>query len=149
MALHGAPHAPYAVHQPPYFVAPGAAQFQPLPQVPTNIVQLLEAQQESLRDLSKAVEESKTAALAESKKVSDDVKAAHGMQMQALRKIAGRVERLEKLVGEKAAEDGHSLTERLDAIEFAVGDLTERAKDPDAGRKYRSVYPYLIYLPDS
>jgi hypothetical protein len=58
------------------------------------------------------------------------------------------LKRLEKTIGRSADNNpGFSIMGRLDALDFSVGELLERARDPEANREYLfcfSAYPFLI-----
>ena len=56
--------------------------------------------------------------------------------------------RLEKIIGRSADNNpGFSIMGWLDALDFSVGELLERARDPEADREYFfcfSAHPFLI-----
>ena len=58
------------------------------------------------------------------------------------------LKRLEKAIGRSADNNpGFSIMGRLDALDFSVGELLERARDPEANREYFfcfSAHPFLI-----
>ena len=58
------------------------------------------------------------------------------------------LKRLEKTIGRSADNNpGFSIMGRLDALDFSVGELLERARDPEANREYLfcfSAHPFLI-----
>lgn len=59
----------------------------------------------------------------------------HEVQLSTSRVLAARLAKLEKMIGTSNDRDDKSLLNRLDTISYAVEELLERAKDPDAPRE--------------
>jgi hypothetical protein len=78
------------------------------------------------------------------KEAADALEKAHDMQLSTSRVLAARLMKLEKLIETSNGRDEKkSLLNRLDTISYAVGELLERARDPDAPCEY----PNLSFEP--
>lgn len=79
-----------------------------------------------LRDVRKETRE-------RAKEVAASLEKAHTIQIGTSRTFISRLDKLEKLIGTSYdRDDNKSLLDRMDTVFFAVEELLERAKDPDA-----------------
>ena len=88
--------------------------------------------QTSIQALSKDIAEARGESHKEITQVANIMEASHTLQTKAIKKVLDRVDKLEKNVEEN---NSTSLLSRISSIEFAVAELIERARDPDAPRK--------------
>jgi hypothetical protein len=88
--------------------------------------------QNSIQSLSKNISDAHGQANKEFTQVTNVLEASHALQTKATKRVLDRVDKLEKTVGEN---DGISLIRRISLIEFAVAELVERMRDPDAAGK--------------
>ena len=58
-------------------------------------------------------------------------------EIDAMKVLVGEMKTFKKTLGKSCdGDDGRTVLGRLDAITFAVGDLLERARDPEANRQF-------------
>lgn len=77
------------------------------------------------------------------------MEASHSLHVKALKRVMERVGGVEKAVGGVglgvAVAGGKSVMERLEAIEYTIGELMERAMDPAAGAGAGSKLNYHVF----
>ncbi|KIM86772.1 hypothetical protein PILCRDRAFT_315327 [Piloderma croceum F 1598] len=85
--------------------------------------------QNSIQSLSKNLSDARAEAKKESTQVTNILEASHALQTKAIKRVIDRVDKLDKTIG---GNDGISLIRRISSIEFAIAELVERMRDPDA-----------------
>lgn len=88
--------------------------------------------QNNIQSLSKSLSDARGEAHKDTMQVANILEASHALQTKAIKRVLDRVDKLEKTVGEN---DGISLIQRISSIEFAIAELVERTRDPDAPGK--------------
>lgn len=86
--------------------------------------------------LSSQIKDVRKEAQDQTKDAATILERTHEVQLSTSRVLAARLAKLEKMIGtSNDRDDNKSLLNRLDTISYAVEELLERAKDPDAPRK--------------